>query len=633
MVGSEGREAGSRKEQLAIALVIGSWLALAWTVAVVAAGGVDLRSLGLPVLARTPWPTAIVAAVLAVGAGVAMRGVPIAAMAAIGGTVARHATAIALALAVATAALSVRFGTFAAGGSDSYCYVEQAERWAAGTIRSPIEPGFAVPWRNAHLSLTPTGFVPSQSVEGAIAPICPAGLALAMALPRALGAPRGSVFCVVPLFAAVAVFAEFVLARSLTGALGGLAAAMLVATSPVFFYMAVQPMSDVPATAAWLVALACVTRGTRRALVGTGLAAGVAVLMRPNLAPLAGLLVVFAAGRQARTSAEGQVRASARDGLAVLTGLAPAAAGVGIVQWILYGSPLRSGYGNLDLLFRASHIVLNLLRYPRWLVETQSVFVLLGLVAPATIWWRERGRTGAEPRWPMALLLWAFALGAFLAYLPYVPFDGWWFLRFWLPGIPPLIVLAVAACTWVFPASDSAASARPPYPPQHPARSARAPHQSIALGVGLLVVGLAAWQLGVARERGAFDLQHLERKFVAAGEYVSRLPANAVVLTVWHSGAVRYYGSRPSILWDAIAPEELDRAVESLASQGREVFLDLEDWEADRFRSRFARHSAYAQLDWPPRARIGSNVSVWALADRVRFLRGEQTQSDRIWIR
>ena len=147
----------------------------------------------------------------------------------------------------------------------------------------------------------------------------------------------------------------------------------------------------------------------------------------------------------------------------------------------------------------------------------------------------------------------------------------------------------------------------------------------------IAVIALAGWQLGVARDRGVFTLAEGERKFVAAGEYVRRaLPADAVVLTIWHSGAVRYYGERTALVWDAIAADELPRVLEALARQGREPFLLLEDWERDGFRARFAGQPL-ASLDWPPRARVGRTVSIWAVGDRERFLRGEVVQSDRVW--
>jgi hypothetical protein len=606
-----------------LALAIG---ATAWSVAIVAAGGIDVRRLGIPLVARTAWPSAVSALAL-LSAHLLWRGGQVDRdWRRLVATARRLATPLAAGLSVGTLALSVHFATFAVGGSDSNCYVAQAERWASGTMLEPLRPGFEANWPDAALSLTPTGFVPSRRVEGAIAPICPAGLALAMAAPRALGAPPASVFYVVPLLAGLAVFCVYLVGQRLAGSLSGLASAGIAAASPVFLYQAFQPMSDVPAAAFWLLALALAAYRTRTARLSTGFAVGAAVLMRPNLAPLAALFVAFAAidaGHPGRHPGSMMRRAGV-----VVVGLVPAVATVGLVQDLLYGSPLSSGYGSLDSLFRLSHVPANLARFPRWLIDTQSAFVLLGVLAPALVMWR-RQRAGGfrerDGRFAYADLCWLFALGAFAAYLPYVPFDGWWFLRFWLPGVLPLVALAVSVVTMLVAAVSP------------DVRGAAAGGRTVGLVAGLVAllggVTLVAWQLGVARDRSVFDLQRFERKFVVSGNYVGTLPASAVVLTIWHSGAVSYYGERPAVVWDAIAPSGLDAVVSSLRAQGREVYLLLEPREEDAFRGRFGRSSAFAALDWPPRARFGNEVTLWALGDRERFIRGETTPTERVWVR
>jgi hypothetical protein len=596
-------------------------LTAAWSIAVIASGGIDLRRLGMRIVARTPWPTLGAAVTLLFASVVWRRGATLDDATRVVDAIRRAATTLAIALALVTALIAIRFGTFTVGGSDSNCYVAQAERWAAGTMMAPVKPGFETTWPNAALSLTPTGFVPSRSVEGAIAPICPAGLALAMATPRVLGAPRESVFYVVPLLAGLAVLCTFLVGRRFGGPLAGLASAAIGATSPVFLYQAVQPMSDVPAAACWMLALALAARGTSAARFVTGLAAGAAVLMRPNLAPLVLVFVGFAAVREGRCWRD--PRGMARRGALVLLGLTPAVAVVGLVQDLLYGSPFSSGYGGLDALFRLAHVPLNLERFSRWLVETQSPFVLLGLLAPFVIWRRQRrARTNGDTV-AYAMLCWLVAVGAFAAYLAYVPFDGWWFLRFWLPGILPLVVLAVNVVVEI---ALVRASGSPRI------RESANPGPLAITLLFACCVALGAWQLGVARDRSVFDLRRFEWKFVAAGQYVATLPASAVVLAIWHSGAVDYYGDRPTVVWDAIAPGDLDAVVGSLRAQGREVFLLLEPREEADFRARFGGASALASLDWPPRARFGSEVTLWALSDRDRFLRGEATQSDRVWM-
>src|ERR1051325_10559727 len=85
------------------------------------------------------------------------------------------------ALAIAVFAAGMRWGTFAVGGSDSYCYVHQADGWASGHPQV-VEPlALEAPWPDAPLTFAPAGHIPSPTVPGAHVPICPAGLSLLMA--------------------------------------------------------------------------------------------------------------------------------------------------------------------------------------------------------------------------------------------------------------------------------------------------------------------------------------------------------------------------------------------------------------------------------------------------------------------
>ena len=114
----------------------------------------------------------------------------------------------------------------------------------------------------------------------------------------------------------------------------------------------------------------------------------------------------------------------------------------------------------------------------------------------------------------------AIAATTLALYLPYFVFDDWWYVRFLLPALPWLIVLSVVVV-------DRATSRLVP---------ARA---RVVLPV--IVVLLGALWVATARDRRAFELVQLERHFVEAGTFAAdRLPANAAVLTVRHSGSVHY---------------------------------------------------------------------------------------------
>src|SRR5207237_8404761 len=120
------------------------------------------------------------------------------------------------------------------------------------------------------------GHIPSPTVRGAAVPMCPPGLSMMMAPAMYIaGAPASYVgagfsrpnlvFAIVPAFGALLIVATFMLGARF-GARVGLASALLVACSPAFLFQLMQPMSDVPATALWLLALAFATRSGHGAL-------------------------------------------------------------------------------------------------------------------------------------------------------------------------------------------------------------------------------------------------------------------------------------------------------------------------------------------------------------------------------
>ena len=120
-----------------------------------------------------------------------------------------------------------------------------------------------------------------------------------------------------------------------------------------------------------------------------------------------------------------------------------------------------------------------------------------------------------------------------------------------------------------------------------------------------------------------FDLQRLESRYERAGRYVAqRLPENALVITSWESGSVRFYSNRKTLVWDALDPAWLDRAIAFSRARGLEPYLLLERWEEPLFRQRFGG-SLVAPLDWPPAAEIAGQVRIYRPEDRERYLSGD----------
>jgi len=492
-------------------------------------------------------------------------------------------------LLLAVFAAGIRWGTFAAGGSDSYCYLQQARAWATGQLRV-VEPlALEAPWPDAPLTFAPAGHIPSPIVRGAAAPICPPGLSLAM-MPflwagkaGGAGGPAGDAlaFAAVPLFGALLVWSTYVLGARFSRRVG-VASAFLLACSPAFLFQLMQPMSDVPAAALWVLAAGTATSGKRRAPLAAGLAASAAIVMRPNLLPMGIVLGLFPLFRPERLWRE-----RAGDAAMFAAASLPGCVLVAIVQAMFYGSPLRSGYGPLPALFAAEHIAPNAIRYATWMWQSHGFVWLLALAAPLLL-----------PGWVTTLLL-SLVIVNVACYLPYTVFNDWWYLRFLLPAIAILLVMAMAVVDAVL------------HLWRKPSWLAQA-----------LAIAICAFFIREARARSVFDLQRLEARYERAGLYVdSHLPPNALVVTSWESGSIRYYGHRNTLVWDALHPAWLDPAITDLRRRGYEPYLLLERWEEPAFRQRFAG-SALARLDWPPAAEIAGQVRIYRPGDRERYLSG-----------
>lgn len=462
----------------------------------------------------------------------------------------RAARTIALAAVVWTAVAAVRYGTFVAGGSDSYGYVSQAFLLADGRVVDtvPTRPEFR--WPDVDATLTPLAFVPLRA--GVIAPMYPPGLPLLMA--GAATFSTHAIFFVVPLLGVLTVWLCFRIGVQCGDPLAGALGAALLSVSPTFLFQLFQPMSDVPAAAFWLAALFFAARGTSPGAWLSGVSIALAILIRPNLAPLA-LPIALVAGASRGPFSIRRIAAVA----------VPAAAGVaalGWIQWLRFGSPIQSGYGDASGFLSLSSIVPNLQRYPRWLTETHTWFIWGWIAAPVVV------RHGRDQR-PVIRAAVAVVLMTIAAYLPYSYFQlhEWHYSRYLLPAIPLMLLLS-AAVALVF--------------------IRRAP---LAMRVPLTLVlagGLAFSCVRAAVERDAFRLSGYERKYRTAGDYVKKeLPADAFVLAGQHSGSVRLYGARPILRWDLLPADALDTALRALEDAGQTPFLVVEPFEYEEFRAKF----------------------------------------------
>ncbi len=478
---------------------------------------------------------------------------------------------IAAALAAIVVSTGLQWNTRVAAGSDAYGYVSQADLWLLGDLHIDQPFGAAVPWPLARWTFTPLGYRPEPDGYRIVPQYSP-GLPLLMAGFK-LMAGQCAMFWVVPICGGLLVLATYAIGRRLGRPIVGLAAAWIVATSPTQLFMLMAPMSDVPAAAAWAVAVACALGQTPASAGAAGLAAAIAILIRPNLAPLAAVMAIWLlwSSRRRTGSRAGPLRR-------VLCFAVPAVAGaiaVGVINARLYGSPLRSGYDMTDA-YLLSYVVPNIRRYVWWLFSAETPFALLGFAAlavPAAGLWPTRASREALP------LLGGFAAVIWISYLLYVPWDAWWYLRFLLPA-------------WPMMALGAASLAAAPY--RSPSAIGRAAAVIVVAAIGVSNIAQAA-------RREALAVARWESKYVEVAQAVESLTdPDAVIISMVHSGSIRYYAGRLTLRWDVGDPAWLDRTVEWLASHGHHPYFVLEPQEVEQLRARFGPTNMSGRLDWTP---------------------------------
>jgi 4-amino-4-deoxy-L-arabinose transferase-like glycosyltransferase len=448
-------------------------------------------------------------------------------------------------------------------------------------------------WYGGGWNFSPLGHRPGVAA-GEIVPTYPMGLPVVMALTRSAFGDFGE-YAAVPLLGAALVLGSFLLGCRLHSRTAGLVAAALVATSPVQLFHVVQPMSDVPA-AAWLVLALAAALGDRwPSALGAGICLGMAAATRPNLAPLALAVAACAAGWPLQSWRQPRVMRLVFLGLGLVPVLGPL---MGLNLW-LYGSASSTGYGGLDQYFAWSNILPNVSDY-FWRIAIGETPALWLSAAAVVILLLRRRRSATDSKGPglRPSALVAAAVGALTlaVYLPYGIFPDWAYLRFLLPA------LAVA---FVFVGSLAAEAA------------ARLPEgaRGVVLVVGMAVVCTA--NVVVATTQQVFNLRFYESRYRTVGHYLKEtLPPNPIVITFQESGSIHYYTGAPISRWDYM-PHDLEDHVSAFRQRGLHPIIVVEDWERPNLRARFPK-SALAALDWTPRADIGETTHVWILdpADR-----------------
>jgi hypothetical protein len=475
------------------------------------------------------------------------------------------------AAALAATMVVVAFGwqSTSIGGADQYAYVTEAGLFGRGELIVRQEIVHRSPWPGADGTWIPIGYTGIPGAPSAMTSVVSPGLPLLMAaLQRLFG--FCAAFWVVPICAGLTIWLTFRLGARVFGRPDlGLAAAALMAISPTFLAQAVSPLSDVPATAAWLLTLVLLVEGHPTA---AGLAAAIAIAVRPNLVPISLGLLTWTALRDMRNRPMRGVPVTVRLAL----GIALAVGGIAWLNARLYGSPIRSGYGGLEGLFAWKYLSTNVLQFTEWTAGTETPLVALAAVffiAPAVL---PPSRI-ANPR----VLLGGFVAIVIASYLFYLPFTGWSYLRFLLPAWPIVMLLTAVgvealAARWL-PAG---------------VRSAALP---VVLGL------LALHHVPFAIREHVFARWRDEARYVDVAKYIAATTEPSAVFVSWQeSGSIRLYADRLTLNFARLDRRWLDRAVDRLQAMGRRPYFVVEGFEIDAFRQRFGADNRFGLLDWTP---------------------------------
>jgi len=464
--------------------------------------------------------------------------------------------------------LLMHYSAAYAAGSDSSGYLNNARMLDHGSLTASMRQVEGLnPDTVSSFAYVPLGFIPKAD-RVSMVPTYPMGLPLLLlAVAHLVGWNLAPSVCIV-LHSLLGLWLLYLLGREL-GLEPGWAwlAAMLLAASPLYILMSLQLMSDVPALTWVTAAVLCAWKSRERPWLAflAGAVVSLAVLDRPtNL--LALVPVGIATG------------ADMRRWLLLIAGGIPGAIFLGMVNQTAYGHVFTTGYGGVGGLFLLSNGPVTLLHYAKWLPALFTPLIVLCLGLP--VFWRSQ-------RLVVALLTaWsAIFLGFYLFYS--CTHETWWYLRFILPAIPPLLLGALIVARRVL-------ATRRKLPPP---------------GWWLVLAALPVFVFGLFwfRHFGLRDVNSGERTYIEGAAWMeAHLPANAVVLSMQTSGSIFYYTRFAVVRWDSISPVEFERIAAACAAAGRPLYASLYSFEISEqgaFRKHLTGH-------W---TRIGSvrDTSIW----------------------
>jgi hypothetical protein len=438
-----------------------------------------------------------------------------------------------------------------AGGPDSAGYLNNARLLSRGQFQAPlIALADPPPDQLPAYTYVPLCFNPSRDGR-TLMPTYPLGLPLLIMAAAGLVGWAWAPTMVIGLQSLLGLWLMHRMARACGLEPGwSLLAAAILAASPLYFFLSLQALSDLPAMVWTTAAVLCAWESRDRP--GLALAAGaalsLAVLVRPT-SLLALLPVGLALG------------CSTRPWAWLLAGGLPGALFFFRANLAAYGRGFTTGYGDMAGLFRLENIPVTLEHYARWLPLLLTPFLAFAVGLPFV--------RGLPSRLKITLAAWALVFPVFYATY-FHTHELWWSLRFILPAFPPLLIASMLVLHDLF------------------ARLQVRPRLAWAAPAGgLMLLGGVLW----CQHLRAYGAGRSERAYAElAGWLEDHLPPNAVIATMQAGAALYYYDSFVLVRWDVLQPDDFRRIAAACAAAGRPIYAALFDYETQgSYRARFER--------------------------------------------
>jgi len=426
-----------------------------------------------------------------------------------------------------------------AGSSDSSGYMNDARLLDARDVH-PVQRTIAgiPPEKLPFMGYIPLGFLPMNN--GRMYPTYPMGLPIEILLGSRIFGWAAGPNIVAWMHAMACIVAMYFLCREFKlGQEMSLLGALFLGSSSLFLFASLQAMSDTPA-ALWaiLAVLGCL-KSERRAswAIFGGFCYGYGILVRPtNILMIVPILFLFPW--------------NLKKAILFCIGATPGSVCVVIMNHLVYGKSVTTGYGDFTSLFGLRYVDASLRNYLSWIPVEMTPLIVLALgfpfVAANMRYWARVG-----------VIIWFATFASFYATY-YYTHETWWYLRFLLPAFPALIVgmLAVLASF-----------------------AERSPSLKFA-GYFLVICFLLRWNVVWTRKLYALESGSGEKVYAESCEFIKKsLPANAVILCMQESGAILYYTDHTIVRWDCIGETDFQEIVSACSKTGQQIYMVLFPFE------------------------------------------------------